>query len=79
MGDYTCQWNNSLGEARSKRFSVNYIEPVNEITEMSRETIIAIGIAVFLAILLLISVIVGVQMYLKKVSKAIIARKITQL
>ena len=64
IGHYTCHWKNSLGQAKLKTFDVTYFD---HIIQKSPETI-AIVVSTALAILLLISVIVGVQMYLKKVS-----------
>ena len=71
IGNYTCHWNNSLGQARFKSFFVTHVD---ETKLKSPETI---AISVPLAILLLISIAVGVQIYLKKVSRTIIESKLT--
>ena len=62
IGNYTCHWNNSLGEARFKQFNVTYVGR----TEMIVDT--AIAVSVPLAILLLISIIVAVRFYFLKVN-----------
>ena len=62
IGNDTCHWNNSLGEARFKQFNVTYVGR----TEMIVDT--AIAVSVPLAILLLISIIVAVRFYFLKVN-----------
>ena len=64
IGNYTCHWNNSLGQARFKKFNVIYVDN----TEPVSPEIVAIAVSVPLVILLLIAIIVGVRLYLLKVS-----------
>ena len=61
-GTYTCHWNNSLGEARFKRFIVTHVDKMEKIVDT-----IVIDVSVPLAILLLISIIVAVRFYILKV------------
>ena len=64
ISNYTCHWENSLGEARFKNFIVTYIEK----TEPVSPEIIAIAVSVALAIFLLTSIVGGIRFYLFKVS-----------
>lgn len=66
-GNYTCHWNNSIGEARYKHFTVTFVDRIESLAETIS---IAIPVSVALAILLLIGIIVGVQIYLKNVRRA---------
>ena len=81
MGNYTCHWNNSLGEARFTNFSVTYVEKAELESKETTPLIEArtvIAVSVLLVILLLISIIVGALLYLKKVSRAINRRILTR-
>ena len=69
IGNYTCHWNNSLGEARYKIFIVTYVD------ERKTRTSIAVAVPIFLAILLFISIAVGVRFYLLKVIETLKAIK----
>ena len=66
VGNYTCHWNSSLGQARFKQFTVTYVNKTEP--EKIVDTSIAIGVSVPLSILLLISIIVVVTFYFLKVS-----------
>ena len=71
IGNYTCHWNNSLGEARFKQFTVTYVgEKERETIVVTRtDTKIVVALSVALAILLLISIVVGTKYYVFKVKK----------
>ncbi len=60
VGNYACQWNNSLGEIKFKEFNITFEDSGARSTD-------AIILVVTLVILLLITVFIGVKLYSNKV------------
>ena len=71
IGNYTCHWNNNLGQPRFKQFTVNHVDELESegIAVTGTDTsIVAVVVSIVLAIILLIAIIVGVRFYLIKVN-----------